>query len=133
MYFNRSHRRSGHLFQGRFQAIVVDTERWGLELSRHVHLNPVRVKRYQLDKTTRRHHRRGTGPATPVGALTNRLAQLRSYRWSSYRAYIGWEARPGWLVCDTILSRLGGPKRQQPGLYQQYVERGLREGLLSSP
>jgi hypothetical protein len=133
MYFNRRHQRSGHLLQGRFQAILVDSERWGLELSRYVHLNPIRVKHYQLDKTARQRNRRRAGPAAPMGALPSRLAQLRSYTWSSYRAYIGLEARPSWLVCETTLRRLGGPKQQQPGLYQQYVERGLREGLLSSP
>jgi len=132
-YFNRRHRRSGHLLQGRFQAILVESERWGLELSRYVHLNPIRVKRYQLEKAARQRHRRGAGPAAPLGALPSRLAQLRSYRWSSYRAYIGWEARPGWLVCETTLGRLGGPIQQQPGLYRQYVEKAMREGLWSSP
>ena len=54
MWFNRRHRRTGHLFQGRFKAVVVEWERWGLELSRYVHLNPVRVRRLGLDKTARR-------------------------------------------------------------------------------
>src|ERR1051325_3071469 len=45
-WFNRRHDRSGHLFQGRFKAIVVNIEQWGLALSRYIHLNPVLVKRY---------------------------------------------------------------------------------------
>ena len=40
--FNRRHHLSGHLFQGRYKAIVVEPAAWGLELSRYVHLNPVR-------------------------------------------------------------------------------------------
>ena len=44
--FNRRHRRSGHLFQGRYKAILIDADSYLLELSRYLHLNPVRVKRY---------------------------------------------------------------------------------------
>src|SRR5918992_1386893 len=43
-YYNRRHRRSGHLYQGRFKAVVVDKDSYLLELSRYVHLNPIRIK-----------------------------------------------------------------------------------------
>ena len=43
VWFNRRHHRSGHLLQGRFKAVLVDFEGWGLELTRYVHLNPVRM------------------------------------------------------------------------------------------
>src|SRR3990172_6988665 len=43
-YFNRRHRRIGHLYQGRFKSIVVDEDSYLLELSRYVHLNPIRIK-----------------------------------------------------------------------------------------
>jgi len=43
-YINRRKRRSGHLFQGRYKAILVDRDSYLLELSRYVHLNPVRAK-----------------------------------------------------------------------------------------
>ena len=46
--FNRAHRRVGHLFQGRFKAIVVDKESYLLELSLYIHLNPVRTTRQRL-------------------------------------------------------------------------------------
>ena len=52
-WFNRRHNPVGHLFQGRFKAIVVDRERWGLALSRYVHLNPVRTSQYGLTKAAR--------------------------------------------------------------------------------
>src|SRR4026208_485607 len=42
--FNRRHKRVGHLFQGRFKAILVEKESYLLELSRYIHLNPWRVK-----------------------------------------------------------------------------------------
>src|SRR5882724_8554912 len=43
-YYNRRHHRIGHLYQGRFKAIVVDKDSYLLELSRYVHLNPIRIK-----------------------------------------------------------------------------------------
>ena len=43
-YYNRLHGRIGHLYQGRFKAIVVDKDSYLLELSRYVHLNPIRIK-----------------------------------------------------------------------------------------
>ena len=44
-YYNRRHHRVGHLYPGRFKAIVIEAESYLLELSRYVHLNPVRVMR----------------------------------------------------------------------------------------
>ena len=43
--FNRRHKRVGHLYQGRYKAILIDQESYLLELTRHVHVNPVRVRR----------------------------------------------------------------------------------------
>lgn len=42
-YFNLKRRRSGHLFQGRYKALLVDKDHYLLELSRYIHLNPVRA------------------------------------------------------------------------------------------
>lgn len=43
VWFNRKHQRVGHLFSGRYKAILVEKETYGLELSRYIHLNPVRA------------------------------------------------------------------------------------------
>jgi len=43
-YFNVKRSRSGHLFQGRYKAILVDADAYAKELSRYIHLNPVRAK-----------------------------------------------------------------------------------------
>lgn len=48
VWFNRRHGRCGHLFQGRFKAILVDAAERGAQLSRYLHLNPVRVERFGL-------------------------------------------------------------------------------------
>ena len=45
--FNRRHRRVGHLYQGRYKAILLDKDSYLAELSRYVHLNPVRIKPHQ--------------------------------------------------------------------------------------
>ena len=57
VWFNRRYQRVGHLLQGRFQGIVVDWEQWGLELSRYLHLNPVRRQRYATDRKRRQRDR----------------------------------------------------------------------------
>ena len=52
-WFNRRHRRVGHLFQGRFKGILLEPSR-ALALSRYLHLNPVAIKRFGLGKTARK-------------------------------------------------------------------------------
>jgi putative transposase len=71
--FNRRHGKVGHLFQGRFKAILVDRDAYLLELCRYVELNPVRA-----------------------GLCTSPQA----WPWSSYRAHIGQVDAPDWL--DTV-------------------------------
>jgi putative transposase len=45
--YNRRHNRVGHLYQGRFKAILIHADNYLLELSRYVHLNPVRLRSYE--------------------------------------------------------------------------------------
>lgn len=73
--FNRRHDRVGHLFQGRYKAIVVDKEAYLLELCRYIVLNPVRAK------AVRRPER---------------------WRWSSYGAMIGESPSPPWLATEEV-------------------------------
>ncbi|MCC6356844.1 MAG: transposase [Verrucomicrobiae bacterium] len=82
--FNRRHRRSGHLFQGRFKAHVVDAGAHGRELVRYVHLNPVRP-------------RKKSEPVAP-----ERAGELDACRWSSHRAYSGLAGKPEWLCLDWL-------------------------------
>ena len=44
-YINIKRKRSGHLFQGRYKAILIDRDNYLLELSRYIHLNPVRAEK----------------------------------------------------------------------------------------
>ncbi len=104
VYFNRRHRESGHLMQGRFGASVVDEDGYILKLSRYVHLNPVFIKAYK---------------SKPVH---ERVQMLRNYRWSSYRSYIGRSKRLDFVEYSPILDMIEqikkkhGQHRVNPGI-----------------
>ncbi len=95
--FNRRHRRSGHLFQGRFHAVVME-EGAAAEVSRYVHLNPVRVGALRLGKAAQQRSRAGMIDKPDQDLVRQRLKRLGEYRWSSYRGYTGREAGPRWLA-----------------------------------
>ena len=59
VWFNRRHRRIGHLFQGRYKAILLEPTAAAWEVSRYVHLNPVRIQGLGLGKTERERERVG--------------------------------------------------------------------------
>jgi REP element-mobilizing transposase RayT len=108
VYFNRRHHRSGHLFQGRYKALLVDADSYLLELSRYVHLNPVRVK--------------GNAALSP----TEKRETLRSYRWSSFNGYIQLGKRPEFLHCGKILTMIGtGDDPHSRRAYRRFVQKGL--------
>lgn len=98
--FNRRHRRVGHLFQGRFKAIVVEKEAHLLELCRYVVLNPVRA---------------GIVP------------HPKAYPWSSYRATAGMATAPAWLTVDWILEQFGQRRGVAQDKYRQFVAEGVQE------
>jgi putative transposase len=134
VWFNRRHGRVGHLFQGRFKAILVDPVGWGLALSRYVHLNPVRVGRWGLDKAARQEQRVGMGEVPTPRVVQERIRALRGFRWSSYRAYVGLAQAPAWLRCEKVLQTVGGRQGlAQRQAYRNYVESAVRQGLPENP
>ena len=133
VWYNRRHGRSGHLLQGRFKSVAVDRDQWALELSRYLHLNPVRIQALGLSKTQRQAQRVGLSPAPSAEEVRRRMEILRQYRWSSYRAYVGLAGAPGWLECETVLGLGGGSKVEQRRQYGEYVKKAVREGLAESP
>ncbi len=96
---NRRHRRVGHLFQGRFKAILVDSDAYLLELSRYVVLNPVRARMVKK-------------PA--------------DWPWSSYRASVGLEQPPPWLAVDGLLAQFARRRSVAQQRYAQFVEAGIQ-------
>lgn len=134
VWFNRRHRRAGHLFQGRFKAIILDRDESALELSRYVHLNPVRVGRLGLDKAAQQRSHAALGGTPDAAMVARRIGELRRYRWSSYPAYAGLQPPPSWLECATVLALLGGRAgKGQRTAYRRFVEEAVREGLVPSP
>jgi hypothetical protein len=73
VWFNRRHHRSGPLFQGRFKAVLVNWQSWGLEVTRYVHLNPVRVDQRGLSKVATERNRRRVARRD---ALNNRRSTM---------------------------------------------------------
>jgi len=99
-YWNHRYKTTGHLFQGRYKAILCDKESYLLELIRYLHLNPVRSK------------------------IVNDPAD---YAWSSHGAYLKGETK-GWLLVDEVLSHWGKSRAQAIGGYRRFVLDGLTEG-----
>ncbi len=131
--FNRRHGRAGHLFQGRFKAVLLE-ESEAVEVSRYVHLNPVRVRALGLDKAAQ--VRAAAGGSEPVArsVVAERLMRLRQWRWSSYKAYAGLAERPDWLTIERVLELGGGRTRaDRQRAYRQFVEEPIREGHVASP
>jgi len=81
----RCHHRAGHLFQGRYKALLIDADTYLLELSRYLHLNPVRIKKHAHLK----------------GEEKRRI--LETYSWSSYRGYTRLRDRLPFVTYSTIL------------------------------
>jgi putative transposase len=96
--FNRRHQRVGHLFQGRFKAILVEKESYSLELCRYIVLNPVRIK-----------------GGSQVGA----------WKWSSYRATAGLASVPQFLSTDWVLGQFGNKRSTAQKRYREFVKEGL--------
>ena len=128
-WFNRRHDRVGLLFQGRFQSVLFSAPASALELSRYVHLNPVRVGALGLGKRERSAQRAGTASAPDPRQVEERLERLRRYRWSSYRAYIGSAPTPEWLETGEVGRRHRDNQPDWREHYRKYVEGAIRQGL----
>jgi hypothetical protein len=122
------------LFQGRFQTVVLEAENAAVEVSRYLHLNPVRVRQLGLDKAAQTRARAGLNQRPDAQQIRDRLERLRRHRWSSYGAYTGWKSTPAWLTVQTVLAMHGrGALAAQQRAYRRYVEEALRDGLAESP
>lgn len=92
-WFNKKYDRVGHLFQGRYKAILVDADDYLLELVRYIHLNPLRA------------------------GLVDRLEQ---YRWSSHHACLGDQELP-WLTTEWVLQQFGEDLHAARTRYQKFL------------
>ncbi|RII28432.1 MAG: hypothetical protein CXR31_00675 [Geobacter sp.] len=93
-YYNVKRKRAGHLLQGRYKAILVEADAYATELSRYIHLNPVKA-----------------GIAE----------KPEDYPWMSYHSYTGDASVPGWLRTDFILGYFGKREVTARKKYRQFV------------
>jgi putative transposase len=97
--FNRNHKRVGHVFQGRYKAIMVERDTYLMELARYIVLNPLRA---------------------------NMIKRLEEWQWGSYLATCGQVPTPGWLKTDWILAQFGQLRSCAIEKYVQFVHEGAR-------
>ncbi|MDB2705490.1 addiction module toxin RelE, partial [Pseudomonadota bacterium] len=95
---NRRHHRVGHVFQGRYKAVLVEKESYLLELCRYVVLNPIRA---------------------------NMVNDMVDWPWSSYAAMLGNTAPPEWLETDWLLGHFGQSHKQAIDAYSNFVRAGI--------
>jgi putative transposase len=96
--FNRRRGRRGHVFQGRFHAVLVEKERHLLEIARYVVLNPVRARV---------------------------VPEAVAWPWSSYRAAVGAAPCPPWLTLDWLLAQFADERTRAQERYRRFVADGL--------
>jgi putative transposase len=103
IHFNRRHRRYGHLFQNRYKSIVCEDDPYLLELTRYIHLNPVRV------------------------GLVKNMEELSKYPWAGHSVLMG-KVNRQWQDRDTVLAYFGRRKKRAMLRYAAFVAEGIAQG-----
>lgn len=98
-YINGQQKKIGHLFQGRYKALLVDADSYLLELTRYIHCNPVRV---------------------------GLVRDPADYPWSSHPVYLGRTEIP-WLTTEPVLSQFAGQAKEAVAQYAKFVRDGCHE------
>jgi putative transposase len=93
-YFNAKTGRAGHLFQGRYRAILVDKDHYAMELSRYIHLNPVRA---------------------------HMVKDPLLYPWSSYKDYAGERRGWNWVKTEWILGQISRNEKRARKGYRKFI------------
>ncbi len=96
--FNKRHKKTGHIFQGRYKAILIQKDSHLLEACRYVVLNPVRAKIVQ---------------------------KSQDWQWSSYRSTVGLDKPHSCLTTQWILGQYSKRKRQAERKYSEFIEAGI--------
>lgn len=102
-YYNRRHRRSGHLFENRYKSILCDEDNYLLALIRYIHLNPIRA------------------------GIVKTLEELDRYPWCSHSAVAG-KRECSWVDADYVLTQFGDKKRKARNEYRRFVGEGIDMG-----
>ena len=101
--FNRRHQRQGHLFQNRYKSILCEDDPYLLELTRYIHLNPLRA------------------------GIVRTLKELDRYPWTGHSAILGVLKRE-WQDTGEILRNFGGRRDIAVGKYVSFMKEGILRG-----
>ena len=112
--FNNRHGRNGHLFQGRFKAILIEEDPYLMVLSRYIHLNPIRTKGWVDTRAE------------------EKWRYLKSYLWSTLPGYIDEKKRVNWIRYEKVMNSFGKDERSFRAAYKGFMMEGLK-GTLSNP
>ena len=110
-HYNRRHKRTGHLYQGRYKSILVEKKGYLHILSRYIHLNPVRTKQ-------------GENLSLP-----EKKKYLGEYPWSSLLGYVDNTRRNGIIDYTKVLESSGGNNKKGRGLYWEAICNDLSTGI----
>lgn len=103
VYFNRRHKRYGHLFQNRYKSILCQEEAYLLELVRYIHLNPLR------------------------GGIVDSIQELKKFPYGGHSTMMG-KCKQHWHMTDYVLGFFGNKASAARKAYHQFVEKGISLG-----
>jgi REP element-mobilizing transposase RayT len=101
--YNRRHKRYGHLFQNRYKSIICEDDPYLLELTRYIHLNPLRAK------------------------IVKNLEELKGYPWCGHSVIVG-RVKRDWQDRDTVLAYFGKRRKRAIEKYENFVREGIEAG-----
>lgn len=102
-YYNRRHRRMGHLFENRYKSILCEEDAYLLALVRYIHLNPMRA------------------------GILKTMEDLDHYSWSGHRTIIDRSKDP-WMDAEYILAQFGDNRRKALREYRRFMAEGAGQG-----
>ncbi len=110
-YFNRRHKRSGHLYQGRYKSMLIDSEKYLSMVSRYIHLNPIRTK--VMSKKSGK----------------EKLGFLIKYKWSSFAGFIIKKEMEELINYEPVLLDYGGVNQGGRKEYKKQIYSDITDGL----
>ena len=101
--YNARHKRYGHLFQNRYKSIICENDPYLLELTRYIHLNPLRA------------------------GLVKNLKELEGYQWCGHSAIIG-RVKREWQDTETVLAYFAKRRKRAIEKYEHFIGEGIEAG-----
>ena len=110
-YFNRRHRRVGHLYQGRYKSILVEKGAYLSTLSRYIHLNPIRLKSFAKVPSK------------------EKFEKLLDYPWSSLPGYLDKSRQESMTDYTLVLADYGGDTKNGRNAYREQLISDIDESI----